>query len=227
MEFKLIIHRRKWELLIANSLIFFILNPSLLLAQNFSISAGLGLSYYTTPSLVHYLNFLGATSSTSGSFTSAGEFFGRGDCLIASDWTVGVELAYLSQNYTTGYGGQVSYSYTMPTVTIHKLFYGDGFFLRYGGGIGYHFGSLSVPVLPGGTADYFSKGMGIKADMSLDTKLGTSLYALIGFQIRGEFLGNLKDSSGQQLRYTDNYGIHPTNMYLSGIGVLLGLSYYF
>lgn len=196
-------------------------------AQDFSLSAGFGLSYYNTPSLVHYLNFLGATNITAGSFTSGAEFFVRADYLIGSGWSVGGEFAYLSQNYTTNYGKQLNYSYTLPSLTIHKLFYGDGFFMKYGGGIGYHFASLNVPVVPDGTIGYFSKGLGIKADVSVDTKLGTNLYALIGIQVQEEFLGNLTGSSGQQLQYNDNYGIHPINMFLSGVGIFLGLSYYF
>jgi len=227
LEVKLISRKHRWDILLSSMLISLFFNHSPLFAQDFSLSAGLGLSYYNTPSLIHYLNYLGATSNTAGSFTSAAEFFGRGDYLIGTGWSVGLEFAYLSQSYTTNYVRQVSYSYALPTLTIHKLFYGDGFFMKYGGGIGYHFGSLNVPVLPDGTIDYVSKGFGIKADVSLDTKLGTNLYALIGFQARGEFLGDLTGPSGQQLRYTDNYGSHPTNMYLSGIGILLGLSYYF
>lgn len=193
-------------------------------AQDFSATAGLGFEYYNAPSLSRYL--AGTTGGvTPGTYMTSVQLETGVEYFIASDWTIGIEYAYLT-NQNTGNGYQISYSYSLPSVTLRKVLAGDNYYLRYGGGIGYHFSSLSQDLqLYGNTTDYSSSGLGLKFDAAIDTKLGEDFYARLDVDGRAEFTGNFKDKAGNPLPNHNDQSIVNSN--LSGVGITFGLVYYF
>ncbi len=194
------------------------------MAQNFSATAGLGLEYYNAPSLSQY--FAGTTGGvTPGTFTTSVQLEAGIEYFIVEDWALGIEYAYLT-NQSTGNSIQINYSYSLPSITLRKVITGDNYYLRLGGGIGYHFSSLSQDILAyGSTTDYSASGLGLKFDAAIDTKLGENFYARVDADARAEFTGNLKEKDGTALMNNNNSREVSSN--LSGVGVTLGLVYYF
>ncbi len=202
-------------------------------AQRLSAYGGIGIDYYRANSITNFLNSNGIGTVTPGAFTSSVQFHVGAGYAVTTGWEVGVEYAYLinsfSGNNSLG-SQQVSLSYSLPYITVRRLIKYDGYSFRFGGGFGYHFGGVSVSSPYSNKAqDFFASGFGLKLDGSLDTKLDEKLYARIGTQIMTEFIGQPKAANGTPLTYTDfNSGSQtPVNMNLFGVGVSLGLVYYF
>ena len=191
-------------------------------AQDFSATAGLGLEYYNAPSLSKY--FAGTTGGvTPGTYMTSVQLEAGAECFIASDWAIGIEYAYLT-NQSNGNGYQISYSYSLPTVILRRVIAGDNYYLRFGGGIGYHSSSLSELIL--NTQDYSSSGIGLKFDGAIDTKLNEDFYVRVDVDARSEFMGNLKSKTNGSVltNFNDSSRV---NSNLSGVGVTFGLVYYF
>lgn len=202
-------------------------------AQQFSAYGGLGVEYYKADGLSNYLNYAAPGSMNPGSYTSAIRFLLGGEYDITKDWAVGVEYGYITKSVTgsnSSYSQQVSFSYSLPSLTIRRLIRGKGYSFRFGGAFGYHFGSLSVSSpYSNQTEDYSAKGFGMQLDGSLDTELDPKLYARVAVSARAEFVGNLKAADGSELTYLDynSNNTLPVNMHLFGVGLLFGLVYYF
>lgn len=202
-------------------------------AQGFSTNAGIGLEYFTTPSLSQYLNYAAPGSITPGTYTTGVQFVLGGEYPILSNWLMGLEYGYIiktvSGNNSIG-SQQIDFSYSLPSITLRRVIAGYGYYLKFGGGVGYHFESLSASSPYSNlSANYSTHGLGLKVDASLDTKLGDNLYARVDAEAHAEFTGHLKTSNGTELTYIDyNSGQpRPVDMYLSGVGIIFGLVYYF
>ncbi len=202
-------------------------------AQRLSAYGGIGIDYYRANSITNFLNWNGIGTVAPGAFTSSVQFHVGAGYAVTTNWDVGIEYAYMINSFsgTNPLGSQqVSLSYSLPSITVRRLIREDGYSLRFGGAFGYHFGSMSVPTpYSSQPQDFSATGFGLKLDGSLDTKLDEKLYARIGTQVMMEFIGQPKAANGTPLTYTDyNSGNQtPVNMNLFGVGVSLGLVYYF
>lgn len=185
--------------------------------QDLAVAAGLGLEYYNAPSLTQYIEKR-TGGTTPGTYVTAFQLKTDAEYFIVSDWTIGIEYAYLA-NQSTGNSYQISYSYSLPTLTVRRILAGDNYYLRFGGGIGYHFFSMSQTDPYGDKTNYSSKGIGLKFDVALDSKLGENFYARVEGDGRAEYTGNFKA--------TDETGEPTYNSNLSGVGITFGLVYYF
>lgn len=202
-------------------------------AQSLSATAGLGLEYFNAPSLYKYLNFAAPGSMPNGPYQSAIQFVGGAEYFISRDWAVGLEYGYITKTVSSsGALGfqQIDFSYSMPSVTLRRVIFGEGYYIQFGGGVGYHFGDVNTTSpYSNQTADYSCRGVGLKLDALLDTKLGERLYARIDAEARTEFTGVLKAANGSELSYVDfNSGqSHSVDMSFGGVGITFGLVYYF
>ena len=202
-------------------------------AQGFSANAGIGLEYFNSPSLSQYLNYASPGSTTPGAYMSAVQFVVGGEYPITSNWSLGLEYGYITKsvsNNSSPGSQQIDFSYSLPSLTLRKLIAGEGYYLKFGGGIGYHFATLTrSDPFSGQSLEYSAHGLGLKIDALLDTKLGDRLYARVNAEARAEFTGDLKSSNGSQLTYIDynTTESRPVDMYLSGVGIAFGLVYYF
>lgn len=190
-------------------------------AQDFAATAGLGLEYYNAPSLSQYiLNRAGGV--TPGTYMTAVQLGAGIEYFVLEDWTLGIEYGYIT-NQSNGNGYQISYSYSMPTIMLRRALAGDNYYIRFGGGIGYHSFTMSQTDPYGGKTDYSTKGVGLKFDVAFDTKLSEDFYVRVEGDARAEYTGNFK---AKDLDTTEQN--EPTyNSDLSGVGVTFGLVYYF
>ncbi len=201
--------------------------------QRFSAYGGLGVIYYKADGLSNYLNYAAPGSVQPGSFTSAIRFFLGGEYDVTKDWALGLEYGYITKCVTGSYSvssQQVDLSYSLPFLTIRRLFAEKGYSIRLGGALGYHSGSVSTSSpYSNQPQNYSASGLGIKLDGSVDTQLDTKLFARIGVEADAEFIGALKAKDGTGLTYLDyNSGNSlPVNMNMFGVGVSFGLVYYF
>lgn len=202
-------------------------------AQQFSAYGGIGVEYYKADGLSNYLNYAAPGSIVPGSYTSAIRFIVGAEYALSKNWAIGLEYGYITKSVSGNNqigSQQVSFSYSLPSLTIRRLIMGNGYSLRFGGAFGYHFGSLSTSSpYSSQTVDYSATGLGVQLDGSLDTELDPKLYARVGVSARAEFVGDLKAADGSDLTYIDyNSGNSlPVDMHMFGVGLSFGLVYYF
>ncbi len=167
------------------------------------IGAGMGVVTHSAPSLVDYIN--AASMPMAGQqldeFSSAVELFIAPEFQISDDWILTLEYAALLKTYSiTGRGGfqsEFSYVVHMPTFLLQRLIRGEGYRLKFGGGLGYHVAELEQRFPDFGSEDEFTaRGMGIMLDATGHTQFDEHFFGLIGFNIRWDFPGTLKREDG-------------------------------
>jgi len=197
-------------------------------ANTFSIYGGMGVALAAAPSMVDYLNTLADPSQRVQDFATIVEFFGGAELPVSENWAGGVEYSYLFKSYTLPTGGAgtytIYYDLKMPTATAHYVSSGKGYFLKVGGGIGYHSGSIEQKSSFYGTdTTYTTHGVGVKVDAVGQTAFDDHLYGYIGAAMRWELMGSLKDSRGDRLQ---NQG-QSASLSMFVVGLAFGLTYYF
>jgi len=197
-------------------------------ANGISAYAGMGVALADAPALVSFLNTLADPSQQVQDFGTVVEFFGGIDGPIAHEWSGGAEYNYLFKSYTLPTGGTGTYTtfydVKMPTLTVHYVKSGVGYFLKFGGGIGYHTGTVEQKSDFYNTdTSYTTHGVGIKVDGIGQTAFDEHLYGYVAAEMRWEVFGDLKDSRGDLLQ---NHGQTATlSMFV--VGLAFGLTYYF
>ncbi len=169
----------------------------------FDFTAGLGIAIHSTPSLANYINSLAQTGPAQriDQFNTAPEFYVVPEFQVSREWSVGLEYSLLVKSYTLGdqYGysrTDISYEVHLPSLLVHYLVFGDGFRLKFGGGIGYHLIKFDQSFPLTGTSETLrGEGPGFKLDAIGNTKFDDTFYGSIGFDLRWDFLGTLKPDS--------------------------------
>ena len=194
--------------------------------NTFSIYGGMGISIADAPGLVKYLNTL-ENPTVLSDFATDVEFFGGAEFPLSFEWGGALEYAYLFKSYTLSVGDAgtytVFYSLHMPTAMVHYVVTGEGYFLKFGGGIGYHTGSLEQKDPYGSDITYSAHGIGLKGQAVGQTAFDEHLYGYIGGDMRWELLGKLKSDNGTVLQ---NQGrVASLSMFV--VGLNFGVIYYF
>jgi hypothetical protein len=85
----------------------------------------------------------------------------------------------------------------MPTVLFHRLILGEGYRVKLGGGIGYHFANFTerFPTV-GGDETLSADGIAVKLEAVGNTKFDETFYGSIGVDLRWDFEGTLKRTPG-------------------------------
>jgi hypothetical protein len=192
-----------------------------------AFSAGMGVTYINVPNIVDYLNRYTSQADRASDFTAAVEFFAAPEVSLSSDLILKLEYAYLLKSYSLVESqGTFSFDYSvhMPTLVLDYLLEGEKFYVKVGGGIGYHFGTFSYLFPNANTeARFASNGVGIKLELMGNTAFSESLYGLIGGDLRADYIGALKDNAGNG----PSQAAGPVRMHFAGAGIKFGLVYYF
>ncbi len=187
------------------------------------ISAGLGVSLVDANDVVNYVNSFSIDQTRQDNFATAAEFFAQGEYQVSSSWGVAVEYSYLLKSYNLpNYLGfsptYVAYKIHMPTLIVHYLIIGQGYFFKLGGGLGYHTATFTEEYPSGLESDYSTSGVGLKVQAVGNTEFDEHLYGFIGVDARKDFMGSFKDAAGPG---------RDISMDFFGVGVKFGLSYFF
>ncbi|MBI3585662.1 MAG: hypothetical protein HY088_00845 [Ignavibacteriales bacterium] len=170
----------------------------------FEISGGMGISIHSTPSLADYINITARPRQLLDEFSSAVEFFITPELQVSEEWSMGLEYSLLLKSYTlddrSGFSrSEFSYQVHMPTLLLHYLVIGEGYKVKFGGGVGYHIAKFNQSFLSYGTSDDFTaKSIGVKLEAVGNTKFDDTFYGSIGIDLRWDFLGTLKKPDGSE-----------------------------
>jgi len=190
---------------------------------------GMGIAITAAPGLVKYLNTLPGLPQQVTDFGTNVEFFGGAEFPLSVEWGGALEYSYLFKSYnlpTLDDAGTytIFYSLHMPTVMVHYVVPGKGYFIKLGGGIGYHTGSIEQKSsLYGTDSTYSAHGVGFKVQVVGQTAFDDHMYGYIGGDMRWELLGKVKGVNGAVLQ---NNG-QSASLSMFAVGLSFGVIYYF
>ncbi len=197
-------------------------------SNSFALAAGMGINVAADPGMVNYINSFSYSTDRASDFATAVDFFGACEFPVSDEWGAKVEYAYLfkSYNFASNAAGisNLLYNVTMPTLIAQYVILGKGYFVKLGGGAGYHLGTVTATnAVYGGTSQYHAKGIGVKLEAVGQTAFDEHLYGYVAGDMRWEFLGTVKDDHGAALQ---NQGF-AASLSLFSVGLIFGLTYYF
>jgi hypothetical protein len=197
--------------------------------NSLAVTAGLNINLVAAPKMTDFINAMVSPSDRVNTFGTGVEFFGGVEFPISLSWGVKADYGYLFKSYTLlpQQFSQITplfYSVHMPSVLLQYVIPGTGYFIKFAGGGGYHFGRVEyTDPLSGTMLVYRAKGAGLKAEAAGQTALSKDLYVHIGGTLRWEMLGTVKDDSGNELTYVGA----TAGMSMFSAGFALGVAYYF
>lgn len=209
-------------------LVLFFAFPLIIIAQwDFSIS--MGLDYKSTPSYRDYINSnFSQYGKKLSSFSSAINFGSEINYRIADNTQFGIEISYLIDSYNVNIGMsgiyEISYSFLRPSITTYYVISGAGYKFKFGGGLGPRFVLLTENNIV--KVNYTAKGFGLLLKAEGNTLLSDNLYAVIGFDLRYDFISELKDEKSNN-KIINYYNGKPVNMTSLSAGIKLGIAYIF
>lgn len=197
-------------------------------ANSLSLYGGMGVSMAAAPDLIDYLNAVGGSMQRLDDFATHVEFFGGVEMPLGEGLGGAVEYGYLFKSYTlpTVSAGTytVFYNLHLPTAMVQYVVPGRGYFLKLGGGVGYHVGSVEQRNSIYGTdSSYTSRGVGLKVQAVGQTAFDEHLYAYLSADMRWEFMNRLKNSNGNTLHSLGK----EASLSMFAVGLGFGLIYYF
>ena len=189
------------------------------------VTVGMGIDMHSATSLVNYINFVAQPriDEKVNNFSSAVEFFAVPEVQVSQDWSAGVEYSLLIKSYAiddrSGFSrSEFSYQVHMPTVLVHRLLLGEGYRVKLGGGIGYHFAKFTQSFPTVGSEETLSAdGLGIKLDAVGNTKFDETFYGSIGADLRWDFEGTLRRSPGVAAATTTSIQLPKMNFFSAGL----------
>jgi hypothetical protein len=168
------------------------------------VTAGMGVGLHSANSVVNYINLMAQPRPDEKvyDFSSAFEFYAVPEVQVSQNWSAGLEYSLLIKSYLindrTGFSrSEFSYQVHMPTVLVHRLILGEGYRVKLGGGIGYHFANFTQRFSAVGSEETLSAdGIAVKLEAVGNTKFDETFYGSIGVDLRWDFEGTLKRSPG-------------------------------
>ena len=115
----------------------------------------------------------------------------------------------------------VSYYIHSPTILLNYIICDKGYLLKFGAGLSYNYAELETNAF-GINIMYKSTGIGIRLDAHGHTQISKHLYLIFALGINSGFLSDLKNDSGDILRFDKNI-----NMSFVSASLSFGLAYYF
>lgn len=193
------------------------------------VSAGLGVTLINANDVVNFINVISVEQQRQDNFATAAEFFGEGEFQVAPTWGLAVEYSYLLKSYNLVLPGFspnfIEYKISMPTLIAHYVLQGEGYFFKFGGGLGYHSATLIEQYPSGSEVDYRTNGLGLKVQAVGNTEFDEHLYGYIAVDARKDFMGEFKDGAGAPLSIPGTG--QNVSMNFFSAGVKFGLSYFF
>jgi hypothetical protein len=188
-------------------------------------TVGMGIDLHSATSVVNYINLMGQPrlDEKVSDFSSAVEFYAVPEVQVSHDWSVGLEYSLLIKSYAiddrSGFSrSDFSYQIHMPTLLLHRLILGEGYRVKVGGGIGYHFANFTQSFPTVGSQETLSAdGFGMKLDAIGNTKFDETFYGSIGVDLRWDFEGTLKRSPGAPVAANNSTPLPKMSFFSAGL----------
>jgi hypothetical protein len=196
--------------------------------NRFGVYIGMGVHGTDAPGVEDYLSSVNRSATRAVNFATTVEFFGGCEVPVSRSWAVKAEYSSLFKSYAldpTTYGTtNLRYDVQAPMLMAQYVIPGRGYFLRFGAGGGYHWGTIAVQqVIDGSQVYYKKKGIGARAEAEGQTAFDTHLFGYISASFGFEALGKVQADYRGEL--TDQTGSVSLNYFTAGIR--FGLMYYF
>jgi hypothetical protein len=192
------------------------------------VAGGMGVEYLAPHDIVDMINGNYRPVTRQPEFHAGVNFFGAGFIPLSPNWMLKIEYTYLlnTYNFSGVFGpGEFTMEGHLPTVILHYVLADEGLYnLSAGGGLGYHFGTLSTKY--GTLIDtYNATGIGGLVELQGNTAISEELFVHLGVQARWEGIGELTNSAGK----SPGINAHgdPATMNWFSVGARIGMSYYF
>ncbi len=207
------------------ALLFLLIIVSKFSLAQIELKGTMGINFLSVPSMQDYINFTHPDDQL-GSFNSAIIFAGEGGYFFSPSFVVSIEGAYQLFSYTNvSTSGKYEMVYSMIPVSVlgYYVISGEGYNLKFGGGIGPRivYVEESLPAL-GTTEKYGSMGVGFILRCEGNTLLGGNFYANVGADLRYDLNGE-PENDGEKL--TNSVYNKNVNFDTFSLGVKLGISY--
>ena len=207
------------------ALLFLLIIVSKFSLAQIELKGTMGINFLSVPSMQDYINFTHPDDQL-GSFNSAIIFAGEGGYFFSPSFVVSIEGAYQLFSYTNvSTSGKYEMVYSMIPVSVlgYYVISGEGYNLKFGGGIGPRivYVEESLPAL-GTNEKYGSMGFGFLLRCEGNTLLGGNFYANVGVDLRYDLNGE-PENDGEKL--TNSVYNKNVNFDTFSLGVKLGISY--
>jgi hypothetical protein len=188
-------------------------------------TAGMGISMHSATSVDNYINLIAQPrlDEKVNSFSSAVEFYAVPEIQVSHNWSMGIEYSLLLKSYAiddrSGFSrSDFSYQIHMPTLLLHRLILGEGYRVKVGGGIGYHFANFTQSFPTVGIEETLTAdGIGMKLDAIGNTKFDETFYGSIGVDLRWDFEGTLKRSPGVSAAVSSSNPLPKMSFFSAGL----------
>jgi hypothetical protein len=200
---------------------------SALSVNRLGVYGGMGIHLVSASSIVKYVNTLAGPADRADDWGTAIEFFGGIELPVSPSWGVKLEHSYLFKSYSVavgGYSDQLQYNVQAPMLMAQYVVPGKGYFLKFSGGGGYHWGTVTPPKSIYVVSTIFrAQGVGLRVEAEGQTAFDAHLYGYISGTLGAEFMGKAKADDG---RILTNGSVTASINYVS-VGLRFGLMYYF
>lgn len=193
-----------------------------------SFSAGMGLSLQDNSSFVDYLRreIPYSTADSVKTFATAIEFFGGIEYSLSRKFSLKLDYSYYLRSVYYRYTFNV-FNYDIiihqPYLMGYYLIQKRAFDLKFGGGVGYHIGTVNRILDPNSAITYKANGFSFRGEAVFAPNMTKKLQAYIsGFVVVSSFQ-SLKDSNGNYLTSTNS--TQQVNLSGFGVGARIGFIY--
>lgn len=206
---------------------FLIILSTVSLKAQYDITAGMGITFQSTPSIKDYIDNSnpGSGSDKLAEYSSAINFFGEVDYSLSPTFSLGIEYEnkLFSYNGTNSY--DLSYTTHSPSILAYYVVEGAGYQFKFGGGAGYRIVSVDEKfgVLENTASNFTANGFGLLLKAQAHTLLGGDFYASVGGDIRYDLIGEA--TNGDQ-EFGSNVLDEKVNFNTLAFSVKLGISYF-
>ena len=201
-----------------------------LIAADFSfaqieLKGTMGINFLSVPSMQDYINFSHPDDQL-GSFNSAIIFAIEGGYFLSPSFVISIDGAYQLFSYTNvSANGKYEMVYSVIPISVlgYYVIGGNGYNIKFGGGIGPRIVNVEESLPARGTTDkYGSTGVGFIVRIEGNTLLGGNFYANLGADLRYDLNGE-PENNGEKL--SNSVYNKDVNFDTFSLGVKLGISY--
>jgi hypothetical protein len=207
-------------------IIFLLFLPLINLYAQWDFSLAMGIDYKSSPAYRDYVNYnFAPVNNKLKSFNTSINFSGEVGYQTGKKFQLGFEYSLAIDSYSTlmSTGGVYDISYTMhrPSLIGYYFLAGEGYKLKFGGGIGVRIASLNETIIT--KTNFSANGFGLLFRADANTLLSGNFYVLIGLDLRYDITDELSSDTGNKIiNFTNSENVDLNSI---SVGLKVGITY--